>query len=102
EGDLLVEARRLPGVSLTESIVTSGRFERALLQVPEVVHVVSKTGAPAVATDPMGVEQSDVFVNLKPRNEWRKGLTREALIEQIKAKMELVPEIGGGISQPIE
>ncbi len=102
EGDLLVEARRLPGVALTESVLTSARLERALLQIPEVRHVVSKTGAPAVATDPMGVEQSDVFVNLKPRGEWRKGLTRDALIAEMKAKMEATPEIGGAISQPIE
>jgi len=102
EGDLLIEARRLPGIALTESNVTATRLERALLQIPEVLHVVSKTGAPAIATDPMGVEQSDVYVNLRPRAEWRKGLQRDALIAEIKSKMELVPEIGGGVSQPIE
>lgn len=102
EGNLLVEARRLPGVSLTESLETAGRLERALLEVPEVLHVISKTGAPAIATDPMGVEQSDVYLHLKPHDAWRKGLTREALVEQIKAKMAATPEIGGGVSQPIE
>ena len=102
EGDLLVEARRLPGAALSDSIATSGRLERALMQLPEVMHVVSKTGAPAVATDPMGVEQSDVYVSLRPRAEWRKGLTREALIEDVKRKAELVPEIGSVVSQPIE
>ncbi|CAN5177949.1 CusA/CzcA family heavy metal efflux RND transporter [soil metagenome] len=102
EGDLFVEARRLPGTSLTESNETSGRLERALLKIPEVTHVVSRTGAPEVATDPMGLEQSDVYVMLEPRDEWRRGLTRDALIDEVNAALELVPEIGGAISQPIE
>src|SRR6185436_18743133 len=58
EGDLLIEARRLPGISLTDSVQTSLRLERALRTIPEVDHVVSRTGAPEVATDPMGMEQS--------------------------------------------
>src|SRR6185436_8574664 len=59
EGDLLVEARRLPGIALSESVATSLRVEKAVLEIPEVAHVVSRTGAPEVATDPMGMEQSD-------------------------------------------
>jgi heavy metal efflux system protein len=60
EGDLLIEARRLPGIALDESVATALRLERAVRAVPEVTHVVSRTGAPEIATDPMGVEQSDV------------------------------------------
>src|SRR5262249_42135816 len=75
EGDLLLEARRLPGVSLTESLATETRLERALLGVPEILHVVGRTGAPEIATDPMGVEQTDVYLQLAPRERWRKGLT---------------------------
>lgn len=102
EGDLLVEARRLPGVALTESVTTSTRLERSLLGVPEVSHVISKTGAPEVATDPMGMEQSDVYITLKPRSEWRKGVTKDDIIAQIDEALLATPEIGGGISQPIE
>ncbi len=102
EGDLLLEARRLPGIALTESVQTSTRLELALLKIPEIKHVVSKTGAPAVATDPMGVEQSDVFLAIVPREQWRKGLTRDALISEIENAMDVTPEIGGGVSQPIE
>ncbi|HEX6241527.1 MAG TPA: efflux RND transporter permease subunit, partial [Polyangiales bacterium] len=52
EGDVLVEARRLPGVALTESVAEDTRLQQAILRVPEVTQVVSKTGAPELATDP--------------------------------------------------
>ncbi|AKV01556.1 Cobalt-zinc-cadmium resistance protein CzcA [Labilithrix luteola] len=103
EGDLLVEARRLPGIALTESIATGERLERALREIPEVETVVSRTGAPEVATDPMGVEQSDIYVVLKDRSQFRKGLTKDALRDEVAAKIEEnVPEIGFAVSQPIQ
>lgn len=103
EGDLLVEARRLPGVALTESIATDGRMQRAMLRVPEISHVVSKTGAPELATDPMGIEQTDVYVALKDRSKWRPGLSKADIGEQISAELERsVPEVAGGVSQPIQ
>jgi cobalt-zinc-cadmium resistance protein CzcA len=103
EGDLLIEARRLPGIALDESVATALRLERAVRAIPEVTHVVSRTGAPEVATDPMGIEQSDVYIGLKPRDEWRDGLGKEELAKQIAAAAdEAVPEIAGAISQPIQ
>jgi cobalt-zinc-cadmium resistance protein CzcA len=103
EGDVLIEARRLPGISLSESVATSLRLERAVRTVPEVTNVVTRTGAPAVATDPMGVEQSDVYVGLKPRSQWRRGLTKDVLAKEIAAAIERdVPEVAGAVSQPIQ
>ncbi len=103
EGDVLVEARRLPGVALSESVQTDLRMQRALKHVPEVVHVVSKTGAPELATDPMGMEQSDVYIALKPPGQWRSGLDKQDIGEEIARALELaVPEVAGSISQPIE
>jgi cobalt-zinc-cadmium resistance protein CzcA len=103
EGDLLVEARRLPGIALSESVATDKRLQVALLKVPEVAHVVSKTGAPELATDPMGVEQTDVYLSLKDRKAWRPGLTKAALGQQLSEIAErAVPEIGGSMSQPIQ
>lgn len=103
EGDVLVEARRLPGVALSQSVTTSERMERVLLTIPEIEQVVSKTGSPAVATDAMGIEQTDVFINLKDRARWRPGLTKETLTKEISDKLErLVPEVAGAISQPIQ
>ncbi len=103
EGDLLVEARRLPGAALTESVATDLRLQKALKKIPEVDQVVSKTGAPEIATDPMGVEQSDVFLGLKPMDQWRPGLTKEDISKEIAETVEhAVPEIAGGVSQPIQ
>jgi heavy metal efflux system protein len=103
EGDLLLEVRRLPGVSLTESVATDGRMQRALLRIPEVNHVVCKTGSPELATDSMGIEQTDVYIQLAPPDKWRKGLSKDALTEEIAAAIEReVPEVAAAISQPIE
>jgi len=103
EGDLLVEARRLPGISLSESIATDKRIQDTIKSIPEVEHVVSKTGSPELATDPMGIEQSDVYIQLKPREEWRTGLHKEALGKEIEKRLEEeVPEVASSISQPIQ
>jgi cobalt-zinc-cadmium resistance protein CzcA len=103
EGDLLLEARRLPGIALDESVATSLRLEAALKEIPEVTQVVSRTGAPEVATDPMGMEQSDVYIGLKERSQWRSGVTKEQLALEIsEAAAENVPEIGAAVSQPIQ
>jgi len=103
EGDILIEARRLPGVALSESVAEATRVEKAVLRIPEVAHVVSRTGAPELATDPMGLEQSDIYVTLKEREEWRDGLLKESLAEEIGEVVEKsVPEIAGATSQPIQ
>ena len=103
EGDILVEARRLPGVALTESIATDKRLQAAILKVPEVTQVVSKTGAPELATDPMGIEQTDVYIGLKERASWRPGVTKEQVGAEIASGIaEAVPEVAGSISQPIQ
>ncbi|MDC0720841.1 efflux RND transporter permease subunit [Nannocystis bainbridge] len=103
EGDLLLEARRLPGTALSTSVTTNGRIERALREIPEIVHVVSRTGSPQIATDPMGVESSDVYVQLKERDAWRPGLTKDDIAAQMSALVEMaVPEVSGAITQPIQ
>ncbi len=103
EGDVLVEARRLPGVALSESIATDRRLQQALLEVPEIDHVVSKTGAPDLANDPMGIEQTDVYIQLKPREKWRAGMVKEDIASAVASALEQdVPELSFGLSQPIE
>ena len=65
--------------------------------------VYCKTGRPEIANDVMGVHQTDVWTMLKPQDEWRPGLTRDALIEEMdKALSENVPGVKFGFSQPIE
>jgi cobalt-zinc-cadmium resistance protein CzcA len=103
EGALIVEDIRLPSVSLEESVRRNAEVERVLKKFPEVTTVVSKTGRPEIATDPMGVNQTDVYVMLKPFDQWTSASSREELI----AKMDkaLRTDIVGesfGWSQPIE
>ncbi len=103
EGDLVVESRRITGAALTESVDTSLRLERAALTIPEVSRVVTRIGAPEVATDPMGIENSDAYVMIKPRSEWRSGLSKADLAKELSELIEhRVPEIVAGVSQPIQ
>ncbi len=103
EGDLLLEVRRLPGIALSESVRVDLRMQSALLQIPEIEHAVARAGSPELANDPMGIEQSDVYLMLKPREKWRKGMTKQALGSEIKARLEKeIPEAAVALSQPIQ
>jgi heavy metal efflux system protein len=94
---------RLPSTSLEESLRQAGVIERALRDFPEVVTVVSKTGRPEIANDPMGVEQSDVFVMLRPRAAWPPPADRERLVARMSAALRAaLPGVAFGFSQPIE
>src|SRR4051812_28738158 len=103
EGDLLVEAVRIPSASLEGAVPASTQIENILKTFPEVRMVYCKTGRPEIANDVMGVHQTDVWTMLKPQGDWRPGLTRDALIEEMdKALTENVPGVKFGFSQPIE
>lgn len=102
EGDMLIELRRLPSISLTEAIHTSQMLEAELKSIPEVIDVVSKTGRPEIANDPMSIHQSDVYIRMKPRGEWTTARTKDEMIKVMTEKMNRIPGIGGGFSQPIE
>ena len=103
EGDLAIQAVRLPGVSLETSIQMTQAMERTLLKFPQVETVISKTGRPEIANDPMGVHQTDILIRLKPPHEWPEPLAKEALVEQMQTALEAeVPGNSYGFTQPIE
>lgn len=103
EGALIIETNRLPSTSLEESVRQGALIERTLRKFPEVSTVVVKTGRPEIANDPMGVEQSDVYVILRPRGEWPPPQDREALVERMSGALRAaVPGAAFGFSQPIE
>jgi cobalt-zinc-cadmium resistance protein CzcA len=104
EGDLLIEAVRIPSAALEGAVPMSTQVETLLKQhIPEVRTVYCKTGRPEIANDVMGVHQTDLWTLLKPQVEWRPGLTRDALIEEIdKLLAENVPGVKFGFSQPVE
>jgi cobalt-zinc-cadmium resistance protein CzcA len=100
EGTVVVNMMRLPSISLTESLKISGDVERVLLEIPDVRSVVSRTGANELGTDPMGMELSDMYVLLKPDSDWQ-AQSKAEIEEQIRRRLEQVPGIAFGLSQPI-
>jgi cobalt-zinc-cadmium resistance protein CzcA len=103
EGALAVTITKLPSIGLSTAIETTSLVERTLLQFPEVETVVSLSGSAEIPTDPMGVEQSDSFIMLKPRDQWRTAPDREGLIEAYAAALSReVPGLQLTWSQPIE
>ena len=103
EGAFALQAWRLPSVSLSESVASTTLIENVLERFPEVETVVSRTGRAEIATDPMGIETSDIYVILKPREEWTSAENREDLIAQIDGALEeSVPGNIFSYSQPIE
>lgn len=103
EGDLLVEVNRLPSATLEDSIPLTTRIEQVLGEFPEVKTVFCKTGRPEIANDIMGVQQTDVWVMLKPHSKWPEGVTRDDLVTRMsEALTASVPGANFGFSQPIE
>ena len=103
EGTLALQARRLPSVSLSESVDATTRIEQVLAQFPEVQSVVSRTGQAEIPTDPMGVETSDIYAMLRPREEWTTAASREGLVAAFDAALrENVPGNAFSYTQPIE
>jgi len=105
EGAIAMHAIRLPSVSLEESVKATGRVERVLRErfPDEIETVVSKTGRPEVATDPMGVELSDVIIMLTPISDWSAADTRDELVEAMeRTLLDEVPGQRFSFSQPIE
>lgn len=72
-----------------------------LLTIPEVRTVVSKAGQPEDGTDPKTLSMAEVFVDVKPAEEWRKGLTRDQLIEEMDQKLSIIPGVDPAYSMPI-
>ncbi len=103
EGAIAMQAIRLPSVSLEESVRQMTELEKVLKTFPEVTTVVSKTGRAEIATDPMGVEISDIFVMLKPQDQWTTATTREGLVEKFDELVKRsLPGQNFSFSQPIE
>lgn len=103
EGSLAVQVQQLPSVSLTQSVKTTTDVEKVLKRFPEVTKVVSKTGRAEVATDPMSIDFSDLYIELKPPSEWTTTHSKTELVEKMsKALEDGVPNASFSFSQPIE
>ena len=103
EGSIVVMMYRVPGISVAESLHGNEIIENVLREFPEVQTVYCRTGRPEVATDPMAIDQSDVYVFLKPVSQWPREKTKDDLVAEMKAKLEQhAPGAGYSFSQPIQ
>ena len=103
EGTLALQINRLPSVSLEESLEINRRIERLVIdEFPEIKTMISRTGRPEIATDPMGVELTDAYLMLEPRDTWRFDGPDE-LVEAMEERLvESFPGVVFSFSQPIE
>lgn len=101
EGSILVETRKMPGISLTDSVAISNRIEKIIVGFPEVSGVVTRIGRPDVATEAMGINQGDVYVLLRPREEWKRFATKEQLIVALDTALQAVPGVSYNFTQPM-
>ena len=103
EGDIAVQALRIPGTSLTQSLEMQFQLERALQDMPEVKTYFSRVGTAEVATDPMPPNVSDGYVMLKERDEWPDPKrTRADVLQEVERRLETIPGNAFEISQPIQ
>ncbi|MBL9084992.1 MAG: efflux RND transporter permease subunit [Planctomycetales bacterium] len=104
EGTIVVNVVRLTGTDIAESVRFNTEMEKVVLaEFPaEVEHVWSRVGSAEIATDPMGVELTDMFVTLKPREQWRKATTQAELTELISQRLRTLPGQRLIYLQPIE
>ncbi len=103
EGDLAVQALRIPGTSLTQSLDMQFQLEKAVMEVPEVKTYFSRVGTAEVATDPMPPSISDGYVMLKDKKDWpNPNKSKAELSKEIEEKLESLPGNAFEISQPIQ
>ncbi|MDE5423685.1 CusA/CzcA family heavy metal efflux RND transporter [Ancylomarina sp. DW003] len=103
EGDLAFHAILKPGSSLTETINATTKIEKLLKETyPEINTIASRIGVAEVPTDPMPMDIADVFVLLKPKEEWTSAETKDELIDKMKATVNTIPGVNYEFTQPIE
>lgn len=102
EGDIIVQTEKLPSINLKESVALDLKVQSAIMEhVPEVTRMISRVGADEIGLDPMGLNETDNFMVLKPQAEWRMA-TKEELIESIRTVLATIPGIAFGFTQPIQ
>ena len=102
EGDMIMQLEKLPSIGLEQTIAIDSRVQQAVLErVPEVAAIVARAGSDELGLDPMGLNQTDSFLVLKPRDTWRVG-DPEWLAEQLRQVMADFPGIGVAFTQPID
>ena len=101
EGTVVMQTTKLPSIGLKHSVEMDGAAQRAILaHVPEVTGVITRVGADELGLDPMGLNEADNFLTLKPQKEWRGS--KEDIVEAMRKAMETLPGVEHSFTQPIE
>ncbi|MCX7077106.1 MAG: CusA/CzcA family heavy metal efflux RND transporter [Methylococcales bacterium] len=102
EGDIILQIEKLPSITLAQSIILDQQLQKNLLKnIPEIDSILGRVGSDELGLDPMGLNETDTFLVLKPEKEWLVHNKTE-LIEKIRTVMQNTPGIGFSFSQPIE
>ncbi|MDH5475943.1 MAG: CusA/CzcA family heavy metal efflux RND transporter, partial [Cyclobacteriaceae bacterium] len=102
EGDFVIQPVLKTGTSLSKTVEATTQMEQILKTFPEVEQVVSRIGAAEVPTDPMSMEESDVIIKLRPKDEWTSAETKDELADKFKEALSEIPGIEYEFTQPIE
>ncbi|MGJ5178433.1 efflux RND transporter permease subunit [Bradyrhizobium oligotrophicum] len=101
EGDVIVSVETLPSVNLDESLAINARLQTALMKVPDIAGTIARTGSDELGLDPMGLNQTDTFLVLKPADQ-RQSENREALLQKLRDVLTGFPGISLSFTQPID
>jgi len=102
EGDIVLQLEKLPSITLEDSVALDIQVQKNILKnVPEVKNIISRVGSDEIGLDPMGLNETDTFLELQPKHTWRMQ-TKEQLIEEIRKVMAGTPGVAYGFTQPIE
>lgn len=102
EGDVIVQTEKLPSITLAESVSGNLRIEDAILErVPDVARIVSRVGSDEIGMDPMGLNETDMFIVLEPEEHWA-AESKDEILEGIRAALDEFPGVAYGFTQPIE
>lgn len=102
EGDIIVQLEKSPSISLQASLDIDKQIEATLLRnTPEIVQIVARTGSDELGLDPMGLNETDVFMELAPKDTWRFD-SKALLIEDIRQTLAQFPGVNIGFTQPIQ
>ena len=101
EGTIWINLTLPPGISVSETSRVTARLRSEILKFPEVVSTITQAGRPEDGTDPKPINMVEIFVDLKPQEEWTRKISKEKLIEEMQGSLEAIPGIKPSFSQPI-
>ena len=102
EGSLVITSKKLPGISLSESITIQEQIDRTIRSFPEVSTVVAKMGRPDLATEAMGVYETDAYINFYPKEQWKCCKSKQELADKLEAQLSKIPGVTYEFTQPME